>query len=63
MGGMRKIEWMTRARLRYPDIYGYSLTQTLYDSRTGTGYAGYWTMDYPLIRSPSPRRHRTAYPD
>jgi Domain of unknown function (DUF4159) len=38
----RPAEW-TRARLRYPDITGYSL-------RGGGRYfnfAGYWTMDYP----------------
>jgi Domain of unknown function (DUF4159) len=44
-GWDRKTEW-TRARLRYPDINGYNLTQPLY-YRDGREYAGYWTMDYP----------------
>jgi len=35
-------EW-TRARLRYPDITGYSLHGT----GRFIGFAGYWTMDYP----------------
>lgn len=35
-------EW-TRARLRYPDITGYSLR----GSGRYAGFAGYWTMDYP----------------
>ena len=35
-------EW-TRARLRYPDITGYSLG----GSGRYFGFAGYWTMDYP----------------
>ena len=40
----RKAEW-TRARLRYPDIYGYPFrTLALNDGRE---YPGYWTMDYP----------------
>jgi hypothetical protein len=34
-----KSEW-TRARLRYPDIYGYPLN-------TPPDFPGYWTMDYP----------------
>ena len=38
----RPSEW-TRARLRYPDITGYSLT----GSGRFQGFAGYWTMDYP----------------
>jgi Domain of unknown function (DUF4159) len=38
----RPAEW-TRARLRYPDITGYSLT----GSGRFQGFAGYWTMDYP----------------
>jgi hypothetical protein len=38
----RPAEW-TRARLRYPDITGYSLT----GSGRFRGFAGYWTMDYP----------------
>jgi Domain of unknown function (DUF4159) len=44
-GWDHKAEW-TRARLRYPDIYGYNLTQPLYD-RGGGVFPGYWTMDYP----------------
>ena len=40
-----KTEW-TRARLRYPDITGYTLNQKLF-YQNGTEYAGYWTMDYP----------------
>jgi hypothetical protein len=38
----RPAEW-TRARLRYPDITGY----TLHGSGRYFGFAGYWTMDYP----------------
>ena len=38
----RPAEW-TRARLRYPDITGYSLR----GSGRYFGFAGYWTMDYP----------------
>ena len=38
----RPAEW-TRARLRYPDILGY----TLRGSGRYPGFAGYWTMDYP----------------
>jgi hypothetical protein len=38
----RPAEW-TRARLRYPDITGYSLN----GSGRFRGFAGYWTMDYP----------------
>jgi hypothetical protein len=38
----RPAEW-TRARLRYPDIMGY----TLRGSTRYPGFAGYWTMDYP----------------
>ncbi len=39
-----KTEW-TRARLRYPDIYGYPFRNlTLTDGRE---FPGYWTMDYP----------------
>jgi hypothetical protein len=44
-GWDQKTEW-TRARLRYPDIYGYNLTQPLY-LRNGGEFPGYWTMDYP----------------
>jgi hypothetical protein len=39
----QKTEW-TRARLRYPDIYGYPNRQLLYE---GGEFPGYWTMDYP----------------
>ena len=40
----QKTEW-TRARLRYPDIYGYPYRQlTMGDGRE---FPGYWTMDYP----------------
>src|SRR6202166_4192788 len=38
----RPAEW-TRARLRYPDVMGY----TLRGSARSPGFAGYWTMDYP----------------
>ena len=38
----RPAEW-TRARLRYPDITGYSLR----GSGRYFGFPGYWTMDYP----------------
>jgi hypothetical protein len=40
----QKAEW-TRARLRYPDIYGYPER----DLTMGNGrpFPGYWTMDYP----------------
>jgi hypothetical protein len=37
-------EW-TRARLRYPDIYGYPQAMLTYND--GRPYPGYWTMDYP----------------
>jgi len=37
-------EW-TRARLRYPDIYGYPTREFL--MRDGRLFPGYWTMDYP----------------
>jgi hypothetical protein len=40
----KKAEWV-RARLRYPDIYGYPFKQLLY--RNGEEFPGYWTMDYP----------------
>src|SRR5579864_8241421 len=39
-----KTEWV-RARLRYPDIYGYP--QRRLQMRNGREYPGYWTMDYP----------------
>ncbi|HEV2687604.1 MAG TPA: DUF4159 domain-containing protein [Bryobacteraceae bacterium] len=42
--GEKKTEWV-RARLRYPDIYGYPF-RTLY-LRNGRPFPGYWTMDYP----------------
>jgi hypothetical protein len=37
-------EW-TRARLRYPDIYGYPNRRIMYQD--GREFPGYWTMDYP----------------
>lgn len=40
----QKAEW-TRARLRYPDIYGYP--QLMLQLDDGRPYPGYWTMDYP----------------
>jgi hypothetical protein len=40
----QKAEW-TRARLRYPDIYGYPFRQLVMND--GQEYPGYWTMDYP----------------
>lgn len=40
----QKAEW-TRARLRYPDIYGYPFRQLVMND--GTEFPGYWTMDYP----------------
>ncbi len=39
-----KTDWV-RARLRYPDIYGYPFQQLI--MRDGTEFPGYWTMDYP----------------
>jgi hypothetical protein len=39
-----KAEW-TRARLRYPDIYGYP--DQMLVNRDGSPFPGYWTMDYP----------------
>src|SRR5580692_4715355 len=41
----QKTEWV-RARLRYPDIYGYP-DHTHVVNRDGSPFAGYWTMDYP----------------
>jgi hypothetical protein len=38
-----KTDWV-RARLRYPDIYGYPYKQLFYEGRP---FPGYWTMDYP----------------
>jgi hypothetical protein len=40
----QKTEW-TRARLRYPDIYGYPFRSLM--MRGGRPFPGYWTMDYP----------------
>ncbi|HVW10193.1 MAG TPA: DUF4159 domain-containing protein [Bryobacteraceae bacterium] len=40
----KKTEWV-RARLRYPDIYGYPFKQLF--EQDGTPFPGYWTMDYP----------------
>src|SRR4029077_11490324 len=40
-----KHEW-TRARLRYPDIYGYPNNARL-RMNDGSPFPGYWTMDYP----------------
>jgi hypothetical protein len=40
----QKTEWV-RARLRYPDIYGYPNRSLL--MRDGREFPGYWTMDYP----------------
>ncbi len=40
----QKAEW-TRARLRYPDIYGYPDVPLTYNN--GRPFPGYWTMDYP----------------
>ncbi len=41
---MNKTEW-TRARLRYPDTYGYPDRMPRY--RTGRLFPGRWTQDYP----------------
>src|SRR6266567_9096051 len=40
----QKAEW-TRARLRYPDIYGYPDSDLI--MQDGRPFPGYWTMDYP----------------
>jgi hypothetical protein len=40
----QKTDW-TRARLRYPDIYGYP-NRPLF-MQGGRPFPGYWTMDYP----------------
>ena len=40
----QKTEW-TRARLRYPDIYGYPDADLFLNN--GRQFPGYWTMDYP----------------
>src|SRR5580658_2727609 len=39
----KPFEWV-RARLRYPDIYGYPFVPLTLGARE---YPGYWTMDYP----------------
>jgi hypothetical protein len=39
-----KHEW-TRARLRYPDIYGYPERSMMLND--GRAFPGYWTMDFP----------------
>ena len=41
----QKTEWV-RARLRYPDIYGYP-DHSRYVMRDGSPFPGFWTMDYP----------------
>lgn len=41
----QKADW-TRARLRYPDVYGYPDNPRLI-MRDGSPFPGYWTMDYP----------------
>src|SRR5271168_4059867 len=38
-------EWV-RARLRYPDIYGYP-NRPRFMMQDGRPFPGYWTMDYP----------------
>lgn len=43
-GWDQKAEW-TRARLRYPDIYGYPFRPLQFND--GREFPGYWTMDYP----------------
>ena len=40
-----KTEWV-RARLRYPDVYGYP-NHSRFRMRDGSPFPGYWTMDYP----------------
>src|ERR1017187_4231889 len=40
----QKTEW-TRARLRYPDIWGYPNPNLRYND--GRVFPGFWTMDYP----------------
>jgi hypothetical protein len=40
----QQAEW-TRARLRYPDIYGYPDSMLFLNN--GRPFPGYWTMDYP----------------
>jgi len=41
----QKADW-TRARLRYPDVYGYPNNPQVV-MRDGSPFPGYWTMDYP----------------
>jgi hypothetical protein len=41
----QKAEWV-RARLRYPDIFGYP-DHVRIGMRDGSSFPGYWTMDYP----------------
>jgi hypothetical protein len=41
----QKTEWV-RARLRYPDVYGYP-NNTRVAMRDGRPFPGMWTMDYP----------------
>jgi hypothetical protein len=41
----QKTEWV-RARLRYPDIYGYP-DNLRFAMRNGRSFPGFWTMDYP----------------
>ena len=43
-----KTDWV-RARLRYPDIYGYPFKQLYFKDEAGVSreFPGYWTMDYP----------------
>jgi hypothetical protein len=43
-GWQQKAEW-TRARLRYPDVYGYPDVDLMMNN--GRPFPGYWTMDYP----------------
>ena len=40
----QKADW-TRARLRYPDVYGYPFRPLQLND--GRPFPGYWTMDYP----------------
>jgi hypothetical protein len=43
-----KTDWV-RARLRYPDIWGYPFKQLYFKDSAGVTreFPGYWTMDYP----------------
>ena len=47
----QKAEW-TRARLRYPDVYGYPDRQIL-TLITGRPFPGYWTMGLSLAFRPA----------